>query len=181
MMPAIPRRRRTLPALAVAAICTAAGVTVVIDVIAVATVHHSLVWPYEQMARLLRENTWNTTAVLAIAAGIAFIGILLLAAAALPGRQKLQPLNTGDPDVVAGATRRSLHRTLTDTARDVDGIANAHVAVGRRRIKVTADSYLRDPAGQREAVTTAVAARLDQLDPHQHRSVQTRVRRQASR
>jgi hypothetical protein len=179
-MPALPRRGRTLPALAVAAVCAAAGVTVVIDVIAVATVHHSLVWPYERMAQLLRENTWDTTAVLAIGAGVTLIGILLLVTAATPGRQKLQPLTTGDPDVVAGATRRSLRHTLTDAARNVDGIAKAHVTVGRRRVKVTADSYLRDSAGQRDAVTTAVTARLDQLDTAQRRTVHTRVRRQAT-
>lgn len=179
-MPTLPRRRRTLPTLAVATICAAAGITVVIDVIAVATVDHSLVWPYEQMARLLRENTWNTTAVLAIAAGTTLIGVLLLLAAATPGRQKLQPLTTGDPDVVAGATRRSLRRTLTDAARNVDGITKAHVTVSRRRVKVTADSYLRDTAGQHDAVTTVVTARLDQLDPTQHRTVHTRVRRQAT-
>jgi hypothetical protein len=180
-MPTLPRRRRTLPAVAVAAVAAAAGVTVVIDVIAVATVHHSLVWPYEQMAQLLRENTWNTTAVLAISAGTAFIGILLLIAAVTPGRERLPALTTDDPDVIAGTTQRSLRRTLTEAATNVDGIANAHVTIGRRRVKVTATSSLRDPAGQRDAVTDAVTTRLDQLHPARPRTVHTRLRQQATR
>jgi hypothetical protein len=175
-MPALPRRRHTLPAVVVAAVGAAVGATVVIDVIAVATIHRSLIWPYEQVGDLLRENTWDTTVVLVISAGVAFIGMLLLIAAAAPGRQKLQALTTGDPDVVAGATRRSLRLTLTEAAR-VDGIAKTHVDVGRRRVKVTATSYLRDPTGQREAVTAAVTARLDQLAPIRPRTVQTRLHR----
>jgi hypothetical protein len=180
-MPTLPRHRRTLPAVAVAAIVAAAGITVVIDVIAVATVRHSLVWPYQQMAQLLRENTWNTTPVLAISAGTAFIGILLLIAATTPGREKLPALTTGDPDIVAGATPRSLRRTLSEAAADVDGITNAHVTIGRRRVKVTAHSSLRDPAGQRDAVTASVTARLNQLQPARPRTVHTRLRQQASR
>ena len=129
------------------------------------------------MAHLLRENTWDTTAVLAISAGVTFIGMLLLIAAATPGRHKLQALTTNNPDVVAGATRRSLRRTLTDAARNVDGITKAHVHVRRRRINVTANSYLRDPDGQRDAVTAAVTTRLDQLDPIPARTVHTKLRR----
>lgn len=162
-MVTIPRRHRVIPAVVTATVLAAAGITVVIDVIAVQTGHRALIWPYQQIADQLRASRWDATPILAVAAAITFLGLLLIAAALIPGKRTLIPLDTGDPDLVVGTSRRSLRRTLTDAALSVDGITTATARPTRRAVKVSATSQLRDPAGQRAQVTDAVNHRLEEL------------------
>lgn len=173
----IPRPGRALPAMLVALIAAAAGITVVIDVIAVQTGRSSIIWPYRQMADQLRTSRWDDIAILAVAAAIAFIGLLLLMAALTPGRKTLVPLATDDPHNEAGASRRSISRTLGEAATQVDGVSRARVSLGRRAVRIRARSRLRDTSGLDQQIQAAVGQRLDQVGPLRPLRVRASVRR----
>jgi hypothetical protein len=162
-MVTLPHRRRVLPALLTAAVLAVAAITVLIDIIAVQTGHRRLIWPYQQIATWGRTHPWNTTLVVVIAAVLTAMGVLLIMAALIPGKPTLIALDTGEPNLVAGTSRRSLARTLSEAARSVDGISAAKAKPRRRTLRVKATSRLRDPAGQQEQVTAAVTFRLADL------------------
>ena len=162
-MVTLPRRRRVLPALLTAAVLAVAAITVLIDIIAVQTGHRGLFWPYQQIATWGRTHPWDTTLVVVVTAVLTALGVLLILAALLPGNPTLIALNTGDADLVAGTSRRSLARTLSEAARSVEGISAAKATPRRRTLRVKATSGLRDPAGQQEQVTAAVTTRLADL------------------
>ena len=162
-MVALPHRRRVLPALLTAAVLAVAAITVLIDIIAVQTGHRGLIWPYQRIATWGRTHSWDTTLVVVVAAVLTALGVLLILAALLPGKPTLIALDTGAADVVAGTSRRSLARTLSEAARSVDGISAAKAKPRRRTLRVKATSRLRDPAGQQEQVTAAVTFRLADL------------------
>jgi hypothetical protein len=177
MMPAIPRRRRALPATIAAIVLSAAGVTVVIDVIAAHLAGGSLVWPQRAIAAQLRAAQWNSTAILVIAAAVTALGLLLALAALTPGRRTLIRLRSDDPAFVVGTSRRNLRRSLTDAARDVDGIAKAKAKPHRHTVKVKATSQLRDPGNQRDKVHAAVHRRLQALGPAGLGNVKVKIKR----
>ncbi len=162
-MVSLPRRRRILPAVLTAVVLAAATISVLIDIIRIQTGHRALLWPYQQIATWGRTHPWNTPLVVLVAAVITALGVLMILAALLPGKATLIALDTGEPDLVAGTSRRSLARTLSEAARSVDGISAARAKLRRRKVRVKATSGLRDATGQREQVTAAVTARLDDL------------------
>lgn len=158
-MVALPRRRRVLPAVLTAVALAAAAITILIDIIAVQTGHRALIWPYQQIATWGRTHPWNTALVVVIAAVVTALGVLLIMTALIPGKHTLIALDTGEVDLVAGTSRRSLARTLSEAARSVDGISAAKATPRRRTLRVKATSGLRDPAGQQEQVSAAVTGR----------------------
>jgi hypothetical protein len=173
------RPRRLVPGVLVAAVLAAAGILGAVQ--AVSAAFGRPVWkvPHRYFAGPLQDTHWDGTATLAVAAAVAFIGLLLLLAGVIPGRPRAIPLASGDESVVIGVPRRSLRRSLARLAEDVDGIDRARVRTRRRSIVVRATTRLRDTAGLRESVHTAVQDRLAALDPLWPPRLKVRLRRKA--
>lgn len=171
----IPRHSRTAPALIVALIAAAAGVTVAIDVISVLAGGRPVIWPQHQIATQLRATHFDDIPILAVAAAIAFVGLLLLLAALTRGKPTLIPLDSDDPQLTAGTTRRSLRNAVTAAAMQVDGIDRAAVTLTRRKAKVKVRTGLRDASGLDQQVTGSVEHRLAGIKPARPLTVTTRV------
>jgi hypothetical protein len=156
------------------------GVLVAIDVIAVNTgAPRSIIFPYEQMADLLRANHWSNVPILAVAAFVALLGAFLVALALAPARKGRTAVAADDPDVTATVSNRSLRRACAAAAVSVPGVAKVRVKAGRRSVTVRADSRLRDPAGLAEQVATSVGDRLGAIGPARRMTVRVRVRKRS--
>jgi uncharacterized protein DUF6286 len=173
------RPRRLVPGVLVAAVLAAAGILGVIQAASAALDHPLWNLPHRDFAGPLQDTHWDGTATLAVAAAVAFVGLVLMLAGLIPGRPRAIPLASSDDSVVTGAPRRSLRRSLARLAEAVDGIDRAKVKLRRRSIKVRATTRLRDTAGLRENVHSAVQDRLAALDPLWPPLVKVRIRRKA--
>lgn len=128
----------------------------------------------------LRQHDWNSTTILTGGSVLAAVGLVLLLAAVLRPRRLLVRLADPSPDTVSGIARRGLPRDLGSAAASVDGITRAKVKVGRRRVKVTARTAMRDRTGLADAVRTAVEQRLAALAPARSMAVRARIVGKAS-
>ena len=173
------RPRRLVPGVLVAAVLAAAGILGVIQAASAALGRPLWKLPHRDFAGPLQDTHWNDTATLAVAAAVAFIGLVLVLTGLIPGRPRAIPLASGDDSVVTGAPRRSLRRSIGRLAEDVNGIDRARVKARMRSVTVRATTRLRDTAGLREKAHTAVQDRLAALDPLWPPQVKARLRRKA--
>ncbi len=173
------RPRRTIPGVLVAAVLAAAGILGAIQAVSAALDRPLWKLPHRDFAGPLQHTHWNDTATLAVAAAVAFIGLVLVLAGLIPGRPRAIPLASGDESVVTGVPRRSLRRSLARLAEDVEGIDRARAKARMRSVKERATTRLRDTAGLREDVHSAVQDRLAALDPLWLPRVKVRLRRKA--
>ncbi len=172
------RPRRTIPGVLVAAVLAAAGIIGCIWAASAALGHPLWNVSYGDFAGPMQTTAhWDDTRTLAIAAAVAFVGLVLLLTAVLPGRPRAVVLASGDDSVIVGVPRRSLRRSLGWLAVEVPGIDSARVRIRRRSVTVRATTRLRDTAGLREGVRAVVQERLDALDPLWPPRVRVRLRR----
>jgi hypothetical protein len=172
------RPRRTIAGVLVAAVLAVAGILGAIWATSAALGNALWKVPHRDFAGPLQSTThWSGTGALAVASAAAFVGFLLILIAVIPGRPRAIPLASGDDSVVVGVPRRSLRRSLTWLTEEVPGVDGARVRVRRRSVAVRATTRLRDPAGLRESVLTAVENRLAALDPLWPMRVKVRLRR----
>lgn len=145
---------------------TALGVLVFVEVVWALHASTPLVLPYASLAAHMRASRWDDASVEAILGAIVVVGVLLFALAVVPPRRRrlaLRPL-AGDPGELDSAiTRGALQRLLRAAATSVDGIAQAKVIAGRRRVRVIARSRLRDARGQAAQVSAAVNDAVEHL------------------
>jgi hypothetical protein len=161
--PSPPRSQRVVPAMVVAAVVGAGLVTFVIDVVAVWTIGHSLIWPYRDMAARMRHTTWSDTPIIAIAAAITAVGVLLLIAAVVPGRKKLLDLDADRPATAAGISARHLRRALRRVTIRLDGVGDVTVNLRRHRAQLDVTTPYRDPGDLAGTVQTSADHYLDDL------------------
>ncbi|MGA5703926.1 DUF6286 domain-containing protein [Peterkaempfera bronchialis] len=173
--------RTRLLCLLLALVLAAAGLTVLIDVVAVAAGHAPLVWPQQSIAGRLRASRWGDIPILAVAAAFALAGLLLLWSSADRGRRGMVPLRTGDEHVDAATTRQSLRRAVADEVGRIDGIDRNRVRLRGRRVQVHASTPLRDPRDLPEVVRTVVAERLAAIRTEHEYKVTARVRARTGR
>ncbi|GHE09200.1 DUF6286 domain-containing protein [Klenkia taihuensis] len=119
-----------------------------------------LVVPYEGAARWLREQTWSGAWVLAVGAGLAALGLLLLAAELAPRRRTLLVVATEEPDVVTAVTRGGVGRALEQAVAAVPGVDGTRSRVGRRTARLTVRTALRDSTELEAQVRERAAAAL---------------------
>jgi hypothetical protein len=170
------RPRRTLPAIITSALLLVAALLVATEVISAGFGHPMHLLPYEQVSRWAARTAWRDPWALLSSSVVTLAGLVLLCVALLPGRQRMVPLRTGDPDLVAGLSRRSLAAMLARAALRVDGVRDARAKLRRRRVTVTATTAMRDLPALSERVYDAVTAELDGLSPVRPLRVRARVR-----
>ncbi len=174
--PRLPRRPRIVPAVIVAIIIGAAGVTVAIDVIAVRANHHAQIWPYRQMATQMRQTHWGDGIVIAVAAALIAVGLILLSLAIVPGREKLIALNSERSEEAVSTTRKSLRRMLHRAISDLDAVDNVEVRLRRRAVRLSVGSPLRDPGNLATEARSMAIDRLEQIGVNRPPRVTVRVR-----
>jgi hypothetical protein len=172
------RPDRVTAALCAACLVTAAGALTTVEVISRLVgrpVHEPLV---NQGGAALRELSWCEPPVLLVTGALTLAGLALLLLGTLPGRPGMEPLRGTDPQLAAAITRTGLRRSLAAAALGVPGITRVTVQLhGRiwRRVVVHATTLYRNPANLADLVSTAVAVRLEEIDPIRWRRVVVRL------
>ncbi|MET8987569.1 DUF6286 domain-containing protein [Nonomuraea wenchangensis] len=152
------RPARTLPG-AVVSLTLAGGLGASAAEVVAALLGHPLGWvPLNELAELAGRTPWLETSTTALA--LAGTGTLMLLLAAVPGRSRLVPVETTDPLIVIGITRRGLRRTLRAAAQQVPGVHRANVRLRRRTIEVTVVTDGESSGSMLRQVGTAVGDRL---------------------
>ena len=157
--------RLTLRVLSVllSAALLALGVVVTVEIVLAALGQPAWVLPYSEVATSLREQTWDSLLARAVAAGLCLLGLLLLLPALRRGKPTALPLAPQTEGVDTQVSRRGLQRTLSAAAGRVDGVRRARVKVGRRKVKISTTSRLRDTGDLPAQVDTAVRTELETL------------------
>lgn len=159
------RPRRMVLAIIVAVLLLTVAVLTAVEVITWLTGDPLQVVPYERLDALARERTYDDPAMLALFGVIALAGLVLLVAALVPGRPRMVPLATGDPDLVVGLSRTGLKHALRAAAAEVPGVGQATVRLRRRKVVVHVSGGSQVPGEPAEGVRQAVTARLRELAP----------------
>jgi hypothetical protein len=173
------RSRRAVAALCAAGLLTTVGALSALEVISRLVgrpTHESLV---ARGSALLRDLSWNDPRMLLAAGALTATGVVLLLLGSLPGRTGMEPLRGTDPQVAAAITRIGLRRSLAAAALGVPGIARVTVRLRgrfRRRVVVHATTDYRNAGNLADLVGTAVAVRLDEIDPIRWRRVAVRLK-----
>jgi hypothetical protein len=166
------RPRRSVPAVLTALVLLAA--CVLVTVVAVQLIIGERPWiSYDSAASALHGTRW-TDVLPAVAGGVAALaGLVLVLAALLPGPPTVLPL-AGRFD--SGAARGGYRSTLRAAAAAVDGVSDAAVKLGSRKLKVRVKTTRTRPDGLADTVRAAVGHRLDQIGPATRPAVSVRVR-----
>ncbi|GAA3069599.1 hypothetical protein GCM10020000_62550 [Streptomyces olivoverticillatus] len=134
----------------------------VYDVAAVRAGRPAMHWrrglAHELATRSLGDPWVITGAVVAVLAGV-----WLIALALTPGLRGVLPMRRDEPGVRAGLDRRAAALVLRDRAMEVPGVQSVRADVGRRRIRVRAQSHFRDLDDVRRDVGAALAESVREL------------------
>lgn len=168
----IRRHRRVLPATIVALVLLAAMVVLVVSCVQLLLGQPPLI-PFGTVVPIAAALPWSSGTVMAAGAVAAALGLVLLACAWTPGAATIVPLAPTEHST-AGATRQSLRRIVTSTARAVDGVHSASATVRPRRVGVRVRTPLRDPGELGQQVRAAIDDRLAEIALA--RTPRTRVR-----
>ncbi|WIX98140.1 DUF6286 domain-containing protein [Amycolatopsis mongoliensis] len=171
------RPRRTIPAVVVATLLLAACVLVALSAIQLLLGHSPLI-PVDRLVSAGHRLHWHDIGVIAAGVVVATAGLLLLAAAVLPGAPIVLPLDDhpgAGGQVAAGVTRRSLRKTLLHSAETTDGVTSARLRLHRRRVTITVRSHRLDLAGLDGRVQEAVDQRLDSIELAERPTLHVRV------
>jgi hypothetical protein len=169
--------RRIWPALLGALLITAAGALTAIEAISALAGDPARLVPYDRMTSWAAETSWKDVAALLISGGLTLLGLVFLLSGLRPGRGRLVPLHGEHPDLMVGVTRRGLKGAIASAAESVDGVADVRkVKLKRRKVKLVADTAMREPHDLRESVRDAVSRRLEEIGPMPKRRVAVRIR-----
>ncbi|GLY38089.1 hypothetical protein Amsp01_041130 [Amycolatopsis sp. NBRC 101858] len=166
------RPRRSTPAVLTALVLLAACVLAAVEAIQLILGRTPLIG-YERVAGWLHSMRWNDVVPAVAGAAAALAGLVLLAAAVLPGKLVVLPLR-GEID--SGASRRSYRSTLRAAASDVDGVSAAALKVKRRKVIARIRTARTNVEGLPEAVRSALEQRLAQIAPATTPAVKVRVK-----
>lgn len=175
----MPRGRRPGTAFAAALLATCVCAFGAAQAIMLAAHGRTLWFNVHDVTRFGRTTHWNATVVLVVGIAAAAIGLGLLLAGLLPARRRVVELSSEDAALAAGLSRSSLRRSLHAAVTAIDGVSGARVR-GRRRLKVTAHTTLRDSAHLTEAIQATADRRLADLAPNRPHTVRTRLKRRDS-
>ncbi|WP_410574787.1 DUF6286 domain-containing protein [Amycolatopsis sp. cmx-4-61] len=165
------RPRRSTPAVLVALVLLAG--CVLAGVVAVQLILGQAPWiSYADVAGRLHATRWNDLAPALVGAATGVLGLVLLAAAILPGELVVLPLQG---ETGSGASRRSYRSTLRVAASDVDGVSRAELKVGRRKVVARVRTARTNTEGLSDAVRTAIQRRLAQIAPVPVPAVRVRI------
>jgi len=154
---------RTIPAVIVAVLLTAAGVALVwASVVRLSSDR----WPSWVGAThaWVAGQTWGSVTVLAISILVALVGVVLLVAALSPGQPNAYSIDPPEPDQARTQsrefvmTRRSVAKLATAQAHLVDGVDSVSATVSGRAVNL----HVKTPSAHRNTIEQAVTAAVTQ-------------------
>lgn len=202
----IRRPRRSTPAallaLAVLAVCVLAAVSVIQVLLG-----RSPLIPLAGLDAFGRGLRTDGAVMVAAGSAAAALGLILLAAALLPGKPNTLPLaaltsatadsgrGTGDgtpvagpiptggwqPNAAAGVARSGLRVALRATAADVDAVDAARVQIRRRRVTARIKTETSDTDTVHATVAAALGRRLERAGLASELTLQVKVKRTGKR
>ncbi|MET8051077.1 DUF6286 domain-containing protein [Streptosporangium sp. NPDC005286] len=137
--------------------------------------------PYRRLVNGAGSWSWSDPVVFAMAVLAMVAGLLMLGLAALPGRPRLVPLESGDPHMVIGITRSGLCRTLGEAAASVEEVSGARVRLASRIVEVTVFTEAERTGPVLRGVGAAVGDRMAGLGAMCAGDVVVRLRRRRVR
>lgn len=169
------RPRRTTPAVLVAVVGLVA--CALVAVVAIQMILGRAPWvDYRTVAGALHGTDWNDPVPAIIGGVTAFVGLILLLAAVLPGKPTVLPLRGSDTAIDSGASRRSYRNTLRAAASTVDGVSGARLTLRRNTVTAAVNTQRTNTDGLAEAVRAAIEDRLEQITPAVRPKVKIKVR-----
>ncbi|MCE7082242.1 DUF6286 domain-containing protein [Streptomyces sp. ST2-7A] len=170
------RSARRVPAALTALVLLGILGVLLYDVISVRAGRPAAEWRV-RLADELATRPVDDPVVLMGAAIAILLGLWLLLLALTPGLRGLLPLRREDPDLRTGIERSAVGHVLRDRAVRVSGVRSARVAVGRRRIRVAAETHFRDPEEVRTELRSELEEALDDIALAHRPGLALRVRR----
>ncbi|WP_242903928.1 DUF6286 domain-containing protein [Actinomadura terrae] len=171
------RARRVWPGMIAALLLTAAGVLTAAEIISAWAGSPLHIVAYGRVRNWADDTAWKDWQALAAAGGLTLLGLVFLLAGLLPGRSRLVPLHGDDPDLLMGVTRRGLKSAVASAAGDAPGVSGVRrVRLRPRRVKVVAETPVRESSDLDARVGAAVGDRLGRLQPVPDRSVSVRLK-----
>ncbi|WP_019819097.1 DUF6286 domain-containing protein [Saccharomonospora saliphila] len=162
----------------------AAGVLLIIEVVAAGVGAQPVVWDWRALHRWADDTAWQDGVVQLISLILLVVGlVLLLAELKRPRLVRLRARPIGEPSearpVDTAYTRRGVATAVRSAVADLDGVRSARVSVKRRVVRVTAKTASHDRASVQElrrAADEAARARLADLDLRSAPSIKIRTR-----
>ncbi len=161
------RPSRAVPALILGTLLLAAGVALVWAVVALLVTGS---WPVFVAGPLdwLTGLTWNDPGVWAVGAAASVVGLVLLAAALVPGPFYALPLRAPEdegPAAVAGTqeivmTRRAVARYAAAHCENVDGVGSASATASARAVHLSVTTALHEARELRGRAIAEVRTQL---------------------
>jgi hypothetical protein len=136
--------------------------------------------PYRKLVNGVGAWSWSDPVTVAVALLSIVVGSLLVGLAAVPGRTRLVPLESGDPWMVMGLTRAGLRRTLRQAAESVNEVGKARVRLASKDVEVTVLTDVDKTGLLLRQVGAAVGDRLAGLGAMCGGEVVVRLRRRRS-
>ncbi|MFE5867890.1 DUF6286 domain-containing protein [Streptomyces roseifaciens] len=179
-----PARRfwsvRRVPAFLVAAVVLGAAGVFLYDVAAVRAHRPAMGWR-RRLAHELATRPLQDEWIVACAGVAVVVGVWLVVLAVTPGLRSVLPMRRDRADLRAGIDRRAAALVLRDRAMEVAGVQSVRVGVGRRRVRVRAQSHFRDLDDVRADVDAVIAEGVRKLGLAHEPGVSVRVNRPVKR
>jgi Family of unknown function (DUF6286) len=159
----------------------AAGVLLIIEVIAGRVSHRPVVVDWHPAYDWAKRTTWNTSIISVACAVLILLGLALLIAELKPARVSrlaADPAQANAASIDTAYTRRGLAAAIRSAVTGVDGVRAASVKVKRRKVKVAATAAAQGKAAARslrDPVSAAARQRLTALKLRHTPSVAVRV------
>ena len=159
----------------------AAGVLLIIEVIADHVVGRAAIVTWNSAYDWAGRTTWNAGSIRVTSVILIVAGLVLLAAELKPARRSRLPADPGqaaEAGIDAAYTRRSVAAAIRSAVTALDGIRAASVKVKRRKITIRATAVAADTTVAprlREPVLAAARQRLDTLNLRKPPTVAARV------
>ena len=147
----------------------AAGVLLIIEVIADRVSHRPSVVDWHPAYDWAKRTTWNAGSIRVACAVLILLGLVLLIAELKPARVSrlaADPAQAGAAGIDTAYTRRGLAAAIRSAVTGVDGVRNASVKVKRRKVTIAATAAAQDKAAARslrDPIPAAARQRLTAL------------------
>ncbi|MGI8668008.1 MAG: DUF6286 domain-containing protein [Jatrophihabitans sp.] len=161
----------------------AAGVMLIIEVIADRITHKPAIVHWHRLYEWAGRTQWQAGAVRVICVLLIMAGLILLIAELKPTRVSRLSLAEEVPGIDSAYTRRGVAAAVKAAVADVDGIRTVNTRVSRRTMTVTAMAGAADRSVATQLtgpVTTAAQQRLDSLRLRSAPSVSATVKPRSS-
>jgi hypothetical protein len=159
----------------------AAGVLLIIEVIAGRLGNHPAVVDWRPAYDWAKRTTWNAGSIRVACAVLIVLGLALLIAELKPARVSrlaADPAQAGAAGIDTAYTRRGLAAAVRSAVTGVDGVRGASVKVRRRKVTVAATTTARDKTtarSLRDPIVAAARQRLTALKLRRTPAVSVRV------